>query len=135
MDQEILVSPYIEAARDAVAALEAAGIKRVVALLAVFPEYGDWRLVLSSPSLDQTQLLKAHEQVTEVLRGDFVYRLPIIMVLPDKDLLIRGLRKTFRRVRVGGFIHLGGQAIGNRFISDAYIINLPGIVPWPAKAA
>ena len=108
-------------------ALDAAGIKPVVALLAVLPEYGDWRLILSSPDLDQTHLIKAHEKVHSVLRGDFVYRLPVVMVLPTKDPFIRALRRIFREnIKVGPqtLVRLGGQTIGNRFIDDAYVYRV-----------
>jgi hypothetical protein len=127
MDQATLVGPDIDIGRDALAALDAAGIKPNVALLAVFPEYGDWRLVLSSPALNQTRLLKAHEQVAAILRGDFVYRLPVIMILPTKDPFIRELRRIFRtRIKVGPqtIVRLGGQTIGNRFIDNAYVYRV-----------
>jgi len=127
MDQATLVGPDIDIGREALAALDAAGIKSTVALLAIFPEYGDWRLVLSSPALDQKHLLKAHEQVAAVLRGDFVYRLPTIMILPTKDLFIRELRRIFRtNIKVGPqtIVRLGGQTIGNRFIDNAYVYRV-----------
>jgi HEPN domain-containing protein len=60
MDQAALVSPDLEAGGKVLAVLEEAQIKVPVAALVVCPEYGDWRLVLSSPSLDQTHLLRAH---------------------------------------------------------------------------
>jgi hypothetical protein len=124
MDQATLVGPDIEIGRDALAALDAAGIKSTVALLAVFPEYGDWRLVLSSPALDQKHLLKAHEQVAAVLRGDFVYRLPTIMILPTKDSFIRELRKIFGKTKSVTGMRLGGQTFGSRFIDNAYVYRI-----------
>ena len=124
MDQATLVSPDIEIGQDAVAALDAAGIKTVVALLAVLPEYGDWRLLLAAPSLDQENLLKAQQQVHAVLRGDFVYRLPIIMILPTKDPFIRELRKRFEKVKSVSGMRLGGQRIGNRFVDSAYVYRI-----------
>lgn len=127
MDQATLVGPDIDVGRDALAALDAAGIKPIVALLAVLPEYGDWRLILSSPSLDQTHLLKAHEQVAAILRGNFVYRLPVIMILPTKDPFVRELRRIFRnniKVAPQTLVRLGGQKIGNRFIENAYVYRV-----------
>jgi hypothetical protein len=124
MDQATLVGPDIDVGRDAVAALDAAGIKPAVALLAVLPEYGDWRLILSAPSLDQSHLLKAHEQVASVLRGDIVYRLPIIMILPTKDPFIRELRKIFGKAKSVAGMRLGGQTLGNRFIDNAYVYRI-----------
>lgn len=124
MDQATLVGPDIDIGREAVAALDAAGIKPAVALLAVLPEYGDWRLILSAPSLDQSHLLKAHEKVASVLRGDFVFRLPIVMILPTKDPFIRELRKIFGKAKSVTGMRLGGQTIGNRFIDNAYVYRI-----------
>ena len=130
MDQTILVSPDISAAREALAALDEAHVKQIVAALVVLPEYGDWRLVLSSPSLDQNHLLKAHDKVAKILHGRFVYTLPPIMILPTKDPFIRELRKIFSsKIKVGPqtTVRLGGQTIGNRFVVDAYVIRMPGV--------
>jgi hypothetical protein len=124
MDQATLVGPDIDIGRDALAALDAAGIKPTVALLAVLPEYGDWRLILSAPSLDQSHLLKAHEKVASVLRGDIVFRLPIVMILPTKDPFIRELRKIFGNAKSVTGMRLGGQTIGNRFIDNAYVYRI-----------
>jgi len=124
MDQAILVGPDIDIGRDAVVALDAAGLKPVVAMMAVFPEYGDWRLVLSSPALEQTRLLKAHEQVAAVLRGDVVSMLPVVMIFPTKDPFIRELRKIFGKARSVAGMRLGGQTIGNRFIDNAYVYRI-----------
>jgi hypothetical protein len=124
MDQATLVSPDVTAGAKALAALEAAGIKQIVALFAIFPEYDDWRLVLSSPSLDQTRQLKAYEQVTKALQGRFVYTLPTIMVLPTKDPFIRELRSLFGKAKDVTGMRLGGQRIGNRFVSNAYVYRI-----------
>ena len=124
MDQATLVGPDIDVGREAIEALDAAGIKTSVALLAVLPEFGDWRLLLSSPSLDQTHLLRAHEQVAAVLRGEFVYRLPTIMIFPTKDSFIRELRRRFGKMKEATGMRLGGQKIGNRFIDSAYVYRV-----------
>lgn len=132
MDQATLVGPDISAAHEALAVLETANMQRITAMLAIFPEYGEWRLVLSSPSLDQTHPLKAQDKVAEILAGRFVYTLPIIMVLPTKDPFMRALQKFFRSIfpslaKVKGKVRLGGQTIGNRFIVDGYILRFPGV--------
>jgi hypothetical protein len=124
MDQATLVSPDVMAGSQALAALDAAQIKQITALLVVFPEYGDWRLLISSPSLDQTHQLKAYEQVTEALQGRFIYTLPTLMVLPTKDPFIRELRKIFGKAKDATGMRLGGQRIGNRFVSDAYVYRV-----------
>ena len=124
MDQATLVGPDVSVGLEALAILDAAKIKPVVALLAVLPEYGDWRLVLSSPSLDQNHQLKAYDKVAEALHGRFPYRLPVIMILPTKDPFIRELRKIFGKTKDVKGMRLGGQTIGNRFIDNAYVYRI-----------
>jgi hypothetical protein len=124
MDQAILVSPDIEIGRDAVEALDKAGLEPTVAMMAVFPEYGDWRFVVASPELDQKHTLKAYEQVAGVLRGDFVSRLPVTMVLRTKDAFVRELHKIFGKTQSVEGMRLGGQMIGNRFVDHAYVYRI-----------
>ena len=129
MDQATLVGPDLSAGREALERLDTAGIRQIVALFMLSPEYGDWRFVLSSPSLDQTHSLKAHEKVYKLLEGRFVYSLPLLMVLPTKDAFIRDLRRYGNDIRAGSsYIRLGGQTFGNRYIEDAFIFRLPGAV-------
>jgi hypothetical protein len=104
--------------------LERGGIRQIVALFMLSPEYGDWRFVLSSPSLDQTHLLKAHEKVYELLKGRFIDSLPLLMVLPTKDPFIRELRKILGKAKSVTGMRLGGQTIGNRFIDNAYVYQI-----------
>jgi hypothetical protein len=124
MDQATLVGPDVNAGSEAIAALDAAKIKTVVALLMVSPEYGDWRLVLSAPSLDQAHQLKAYERVAEILHGRSVYNLPPILVLPTKDPFIRELRRIFGKTKSVMGMRLGGQVIGNRFVDNAYVYRI-----------
>lgn len=124
MDQATLVSPDVNAGCEALSALDAAHLKQIVALLMVSPEYGDWRLVLSSPSLDQSHQLKAYEKVTEILGGRFVYRLPPILILPTKDPFIKEIRKIFGKTKDVMGMRLGGQIIGNRFVENAYVYRV-----------
>jgi len=124
VDQATLVSPDIAAVNEALSDLDAARIKQITALLVIFPEYGDWRLLISSPSLDQAHQLKAYEKVVEVLGGRFVYKLPPILILPTKDPFIRELRKIFGKAKDVNGMRLGGQTIGNRFVDNAYVYRI-----------
>jgi hypothetical protein len=129
MDQATLVSPDLAAGREALAVLDKAGIKNITALFASFPEYSDWRFVLSSASLDQHSSLKAAERVYEILSGKFVYSLPLLMVLPARDPIIRALKRSFvGKVKAGEVIRMGGQMVGNRFASELIIVRLPGVI-------
>ena len=125
MDQALLVGPDLEIGEEAIALLDAAGITPVVALMAVLPEYGDWRLILSSPQLDQSRLLKAQNQVHSVLHGAIAYhRLPVILILPIKDHFIQDLRKRYGKMKDVAGMRLGCQQIGDRFIDSAYVYRV-----------
>jgi hypothetical protein len=129
MDQTTLVGPDLSAGHEALALLDAAQVKHIVALFMLSPEYGDWKFVVSSPSLDQTSSLKAHEQVHKIWRGRFIDSLPLMIVLRTKDPFIRDLRKLLHNVRPGAhYLRIGGQTIGNRFVSEGIVIRLPGII-------
>lgn len=128
MDQATLVGPDLSAGRELVSVLDAAHLKEIVAVFTFLPEYADWRLVLSSPSLDQVHLLRASEKLHQILQGRFVYSLPPVMLLPTKDPFIRGLKKLFvGKVKAGGVIRMGGQMIGDKFASEIIIVRLPGV--------
>jgi|SRR5271168_2959868 len=120
MDQATLVSLDVNAGLKVLDALDTAQIKVAVALWMVSSDYDDWRLVLSSPSLDQTHPLRAYEKVAEALHDRFVYMRPPILILPTKDPFIRELRRLFGKAKDVTGMRLGGQMIGNKFISDAY---------------
>jgi hypothetical protein len=124
MDQATLVNLDVNTGGDVLKVLDAAKIKVAVALLMASPDYSDWRLVLSSPSLDQSHPLKAYEKVAETLHERFAQMLPPILILPTKDHFIRELRRIFGKSKDVTGMRLGGQTIGNRFISDAYVYRI-----------
>jgi hypothetical protein len=134
MDQATLVGPDLSVGLEIVSVLDAAQIKQITALFVLFPDYSDWRLVLSSPSLDQNHSLKAGRKVHEILQGKFDYGLPTLMILPTQDSFIRDLRKSLGNVRPESFIPrgrpiwFGGQTLGKRYVTDAFIISFPGII-------
>jgi hypothetical protein len=116
--------PDVSVGAKALAAMDGACLEPVVAMLAVFPEYGDWRFVISSPMLDQIQPVKAHIRVAEALNGNFMYTLPMVMILPSKEPFIRELRRLFGKGKDVTGMRLGGQRIGNRFIESAYVYRV-----------
>ncbi len=124
MDQATLVGPDINVGNEVLAALDAGGLKRITALLAVFPEYGDWRLVLSSPSLDAMNRLDATEKIYGILKGRFTHLLPPLMLFTTKDSFIRELHKIFGKTANVEGMRLGGQMIGGRFIEAAYVYRI-----------
>ncbi len=124
MDQATLVNFDVNAGVKVLDALDASQIKVAVALWMISSDYNDWRLVLSSSSLDQTHPLKAYERVAEALHGHFSYMRPPILILPTKDPFIRELRRVFGKTKDVAGMRLGGQMIGNKFISDAYVYRV-----------
>ncbi len=124
MDQATLVNLDVEAGMKVLKALDAAKLKATVALWMESSDYSDWRLVLSSPAFDQTHPLKAYEQVAKALHGHLGYTRPSILILPTKDPFIRELRRLFGNAQDVTGMRLGGQTIGNRFISNAYVYRV-----------
>ena len=124
MDQATLVNLDVNAGTKVLSALDDAAIKVPVALWMMSSDYEDWRLVLSSPSLDQVHLLKAYQKVAEVSRNRFAHMLPPILILPTKDPFIWQLRKLFGKTQDVNGMRLGRQTIGNRSISDAYVYRI-----------
>lgn len=124
MDQATLVNLDVDAGMKVLEALDAANLKASVALWMESSDYSDWRLVLASPAFDQTHPLRAYEQVAKALHGHLGYTRPSVLILPTKDPFIRELRKTFGKAKEVTGMRLGGQTIGNRFISDAYVYRV-----------
>ena len=124
MDQATLVNLDVDAGMKVPQALDSAKLKASVALWMESSDYDDWRLVLSSPAFDQTHPLKAYEQVAKALHGLFSYAHPSILILPTRDPFIKELRRIFGNAKNVTGMRLGGQTIGNRFISDAYVYRV-----------
>jgi hypothetical protein len=123
MDQATLVNLDVEAGLRVIEALDATHIKVVAALWILFPDYDDWRLVLSSPDIEQFQLLKAYQQVAKALHGRFSST-PPILIMPVTSPFIRELRKRFGKTKNVSGMRLGGQTIGDQYISDAYVYRI-----------
>ena len=68
-------------------------------------------------------------KVHEILHGKFNNALPNLMILPAKDSFIHDLRKYLNTFRAGSsYIRIGGQTFGKRYVTDAFIIRLPGVI-------
>jgi hypothetical protein len=135
MDQTTLVGPDLHTGLEIVAALEDARIEKITAVFVLFSDYSDWRLVLSSPSLDQDHSLKAGRKVHEILQGKFDYGLPTLMILPTHDSFISDLtEKFFHNIGPGAVlkrgkpIWFGAQTLGQRYVLDAFILSFPGVI-------
>jgi hypothetical protein len=93
-------------------------------MYAITADDGGWRLMIASPSIDQTSKLKAYKQVLEPLQGWSRYLLPQLVVFDMKDPMVRELRKTFAGAGDVTGMRLGGQLFGNRVIEDAYVYRI-----------
>jgi hypothetical protein len=124
MATSALVGLDIEAGSRVVSLLEKAGITVKVALWMATPEYEEGRVVLASPSLDQTRPLRAYDRVAELLHGEFFHSRPALLILRMKDPFIHDLRLRFAKAKSVEGMRLGGQTIGNRFILDAYVYRI-----------
>lgn len=124
MDKATLVGLDIATGSEVVAALENAGVTINVAMWMATPEYEEGRLLIASSKLDQAHPLRAYERVAELLQGKFAYSLPPILILRMKDRFIQALRQVFARTKSVEGMRLGGQIIGDRFISDAYVYKI-----------
>lgn len=126
MAEKALVEADMGKSEKIVSALEAAGIRVAVALWAVLPEYGDWRLVLASKALDSLSLGDAYLRVNRTLRdaGLTVWETPTIFIMKTTDPFVRSLRKVFGKAKSVAGMRLGGQTWGDRFIEDAYAYKI-----------
>lgn len=125
MDHATLVGFDVDAGRKVLDALDHAALTIHVALWVYSSDRDDWQLILSGPSLDQKHPLKAHRQVSEALVDKFEYRMPpLILILPLDDPFINILRRLFGKAKDVNGMRLGGQTIGDRYISDAYVYRI-----------
>lgn len=119
-----LVSLELESGSRAISILEDAGIVLKVAVWMATPEFEEGRVVLASPSLDQSQPLRAYETVAKILHGKFTQAAPPILILRMRDPFVQKLRQLFEKTTTVEGMRLGGQTIGNRFVLDAYVYRI-----------
>ena len=121
-----MVSIDIENGEQVLAALDKAGLKVSVAILALLSEYQDWRLLLASKMFDTAGVLGAYRLVHQALdRAGFpIERQPSLLILRMKDPSIRELRRIFAKTKSVAGMRLGGQMIGDRFIEDGYAYRI-----------
>jgi hypothetical protein len=121
-----LVSPDIESGSEILGILDRARLKVSVVLWVYFPDYEDWRLVLSARQFDLLGQRKAYRLLHDSLdsAGFTIERTPPVMILPMTDSFIKMLRRSFGKAKSVEGMRLGGQMIGDRFIEDAYVYRI-----------
>ena len=134
MDKTVLVAPdqdRIQRGSELLAAAGKAGFPIHAALwLYTSERYGDWRLVIASPLVDQKGPLAAYRKLNGILRKirpDLILWLQYIQLVSPKDALIRDLDKTyFQREATPRISSLSGSTAGNTYIEQAHLY-------WPQE--
>lgn len=126
MDQTTLVTTDIAIGSKVLELLDRSNAQISLAMWLRLPEYDDWRLALSSKSLDGEEPARAYGRVHEVLdkAGISFQQTPTLMILKMSDPFLRALRKTFRKTKTVEGMRLGGQMIGGRFVDDAIVYRI-----------
>jgi hypothetical protein len=116
----------IQRGADVVAALDQSEVKVSVALFAVLPEYGDWRMVLAARAFDELGIRDAYGLLHESLSAAGIgpEKTPIILIFSMKDPFIRDVRKTFREIKNVEGMRVGPQSFGGRFVEDGYLYRI-----------
>jgi hypothetical protein len=121
-----MVSLDIERGAALLGALDRAKLKVAVALWVHLEEYDDWWLVVSARRFDALDLRDAYGLLIDSLdAAGFTPRTtPPLMILPIADPFIQELRRLFAKTRRVEGMRLGGQAIGDRFVQEAYVYRI-----------
>lgn len=126
MDQTALVADDLTGGLELLTALDRSDLSIGVALWLYSPEHEDWRFVLASRRLDAAEPSEAYGLVHDALAsaGVSLERTPALLILKMSDPFIRALRRTFAKTKIVEGMRLGGQLIGDRFVSDALVYRI-----------
>ena len=126
MGETVLVNLELESGAKIIDALDQSGFKISVALWATLSEFGDSRLILASPGLNDENPQENYGKVFDALRRKNVgtNQAPPLLVLKMKDPFIRELRSIFGKTASVERMRLGGQSFGDRFIEGGYVYRM-----------
>jgi hypothetical protein len=126
MDKTALVAADLTTGTEIVQALDRSALSISVALWLYFEEYEDWRFVLASRRLDESERAKAYGLVHDALSaaGIALERTPPLHILKLTDPFIRALRRIFSKTKSVEGMRLGGQTIGDRFVESAIVYRV-----------
>jgi len=126
LDQAALVTTDFMGGLAILHALDRTDLSINVALWLHSPEHDDWRFVLASRRLDAAAPSEAYGLVHDALAGAGVSleHTPVLLILKMSDPFVRALRRTFGKTKSVEGMRLGGQLIGDRFVSDALIYRI-----------
>jgi hypothetical protein len=126
MAETVLVNRELESGGKIIDALDQSGLKISVGLWATLSEFGDSRLILASPELNDENPQKNYGKVFAALKKKNVvtHQAPPLLVLRMKDPFIRDLRHIFGKTASVDGMRLGGQYFGDRFIEEGYVYRI-----------
>ena len=126
MDKATLVVNDIATGSRIVDILDEAGLRVILAMWLLTPEYEDVRFAVSSCDLDTVDPREAYGKVHSALenKGVELEDTPTLLVLRTTDPFVRALRQIFGKAKSVEGMRLGGQTIGGRFIEDAVVYRI-----------
>jgi len=126
LDQTALVAADFTAGLELVQALDRSALSISVALWLYSLEHEDWRFVLASRRLDESEPSEAYGLIHDALTaaGVSLERTPALLILKMSDPFIRALRRIFAKTKSVEGMRLGSQLIADRFVPDALLYRI-----------
>jgi hypothetical protein len=128
MDQATLVEKDIRIGNDIIGLLTAAGIPVVDAFWAYMPEIEEWRLILTSPKVQQIGVRNAYLALSRALNNSrLVDEIPLrrLSLLSPKDQLVRNVRTRLSHSYEGS-LHIVQSSSATRraeTYTDTYMVT------------
>ena len=122
MDKTSLVERDVKLGNQIIAVITAAGISVEDALWVYYPQVEEWRLVLSTPLVDQKGPRDSYLQILNTIKkAGILEDLPLrrMATLSPRDPLLKNMRSAFGLPGPTGFRQ--GARIGNYVFDEAYI--------------
>ena len=126
MATQALVDRRIDDGERLLEALDAASLQVPVALWLFTSEWGEWRLTLASPLVDQVGPREVYRQVQRILANmpDLKLRLDQTWVVGLANPLIAALRSAIRIGPENSGVRLTSNVLNGIFVEDAYVYRL-----------
>jgi hypothetical protein len=120
MGSATLVDEDIKRGREALQALDDAGVRPGAAFWRYWPESSDWRFVVALPAFNQDGPLRVYDQVQRILKQRQV-ELPVwrITVLSTQDPVARWAKDRVRGARSD--VRSSTGVVDDTLVEDAYI--------------
>ncbi len=127
MDQGSLVEGQIEDGRKLIDQLSQEGLEVTAAFW--MKQDGRWRFYVGSSAVDRLGLREPYGHVHSALdKQDFRWLSGLdVYLLPASDPIVKGVLDVLRRYPIHLVAHYPDYRLGNAFIEDAYLYELPMI--------